>query len=46
MPLQAAIELIAATSPAQRSAFAAEIWRCRRARFGPTGHGEAAPALD
>jgi hypothetical protein len=41
MPLEAAIKLIAATSPAQRSAFAAEIWRRRRGRHGPTGH----PAL-
>ena len=38
MPLESAIKLIAATSPAQRSAFAAEIWRRRRARHGPTGH--------
>ncbi|MBM4087127.1 MAG: hypothetical protein FJ272_20245 [Planctomycetes bacterium] len=39
MDLQKAIDLIRATPPEDRSGFASEIWRRRRARRPTAGHG-------
>lgn len=43
MPVAQAVEVIRATPPEDRSAFAHEIWRLRRARYGPTGRPDAPP---
>jgi hypothetical protein len=42
MGLQEAIDLIHNTPPSDRSAFASQIWRRRRARYGPRGRAEGA----
>jgi hypothetical protein len=38
-----AVAMIRATDPEQRSQFAHEIWRLRRARYGPSGRSAAPP---
>jgi len=43
MDLERAIDLIRATRPEDRSVCAYEIWKRRRARYGPTGRAGAPP---
>jgi len=43
MSVPAAVEMIRATPPEQRSEFAQEIWQRRRARYGPSGRGDSVP---
>jgi hypothetical protein len=43
MPVAQAVEMIRATDPETRSAFAHSIWRLRRQRYGPTGRSDATP---
>jgi hypothetical protein len=43
MPVAAAVAMVRATPPARRSDFAEQIWKRRRARYGPTGRGDTVP---
>ena len=43
MPVDSAVGLIRSTSISQRSSFAKEIWRMRRARYGPSGRSDSVP---
>lgn len=43
MSVPAAVAMIRATPPEDRSEFAAQVWRKRRERFGPSGRSDSVP---
>jgi len=43
MSVASAVDLIRATPPSRRSAFAKEIWSRRKQRYGLTGRADSTP---